>query len=189
MTGKEKQLLTVTGTLLAVAAVAVLGLVPYVKKWQEYDKVIDQRASRIQTLKRQVANKPALQNEIALMSDMMASSKLFFPVATKQAAEAQLLATVKKMIEDAKGQIHSVNILNQRQGGAKNTAAVKINFTIVNNGLVDVLQKMAGSRPLLNVITARLTPLLKRQRNKQTDTGKVRIDMVIEGFYSDGGQS
>lgn len=189
MTSNEKQLVTVGGTLLLLAVAAVLVAVPYIRKWQEYDIVIEQRASRIHNLKRQIANKPALQNEIQRMNNMIHSSKLFFPVATKQAADTQLLSTVKKMVEGVGGQIHSVNILNQQRGEAHNSAAVKINFTITNNGLVDILQKLAGSRPLLNIATARLTPQIQRQGRKQLDTGQVRLDMVVEGFFTRGGRS
>ncbi len=189
MTNKEKRLLTVVGTVVVLVSVAVLVLVPYVKKWQAYDKVIDQRAARIMMLKRQIANKPALEKEIRLMGEMINSSKLFFPVADKATAESQLLSTVKKMIENAGGQINSVNIVNQQRGNASNSAAVKINFTIDNNGLVRILQNLAGSKPLLNVTTAQLLPLVQRQARKQEDTGKVRLDMVIEGFFSAGGQS
>ncbi len=188
MTSKEKRLLTVVGTLVVLVSVAVLVLLPYVKKWQFYDKVIDQRAARIMTLKRQIANKPALEKEIRLMSEMINSSKLFFPVADKATAESQLLSTVKKMIENAGGQINSVNIVNQQRDSASNSASVKINFTIDNNGLVEILQNLAGSKPLLNVTTAQLRPLMKRRTHKQEDTGKVRLDMVVEGFFSAGGQ-
>lgn len=189
MTNKEKQLLTVGGTLLIVVATVMLLAVPYVKKWQAYDKVIEQRASRIATLRRQIVNKPALQQEIQLMHDMMSSSKVFFPVATKAEAESLLLSTVKKIIEGAGGQIRSVNILNNRRGAAKNAAAVKINFTVDNNGLVDILTNFAGSKPLLNISTTTLIPMLKRQGRKSVDSGTVRLDMVVEGFYSTGGQS
>ncbi|PIE45855.1 MAG: hypothetical protein CSA45_01475 [Gammaproteobacteria bacterium] len=189
MTNKEKKLLTVVGTVVVLVSVLVLVLLPYVKKWQFYDKVIDQRATRILMLKRQIANKPALEKEIQRMGEMINSSKLFFPVADKAAAESQLLSTVKKMIESAGGQINSVNIVNQQRGSASNSASVKINFTIDNNGLVEILQNLSGSKPLLNVTTARLLPLMQRRARQQEDTGKVRMDMVIEGFFSAGGQS
>ncbi len=160
MTNKEKKLLTVVGTVVVLVSVAVLVLLPYVKKWQFYDKAIDQRTARILTLKRQIANKPALEKEIRLMGEMVNASKLFFPVADKAAAESQLLSTVKKMIENAGGQINSVNIVNQQRGNISNSAAVKINFTIDNNGLVRRRPIMRTRAQRRNTISAWLTTLI-----------------------------
>lgn len=188
MTVEEKRLLTVTMTLVLLVAMVVLIVVPYVRQWQSYDDIIEHRAQRIQTLKRQVLNKPALMREIELMDKVIQSSKLFIPTADKQVAEAQLLSAVKKMVEKADGQIRSVNILGNRRAARQNTVAIKINFTINNSGLVELLSELASSKPLFNITTTTLIPVVIRQGVRQLDTGNVRLDMVIEGFYSGGGE-
>lgn len=185
MTANEKRLVTVTGTLLAVVAVVVLVLVPYVRKWQFYDKTIDQRQTRIHNLKRQVANKPALLQEIELMDSLMDSSNLFIRAADKTAASGALLSAVKKIAEEAGGEIASINILDKRKT-ASNTVAINLNLTIDNAGLVDVLKDLSASKPLLNVTKARIVPLLKRKGNRASDTGKVRLVLTVEAFFAVG---
>lgn len=189
MTSKEKRLLTVTGTFLTIVVIGVLTLVPYVRKWQFYDKTIAERQTNIHSYKRQIANKPLLLEEIGLVDGLMTSSDLFIRAANKAAASSVLLAAVKTLVEKSGGQITSINTLNlQKQNVTTNAVAVKVNFIAENNTMVKVLKQLAASKPLLNVTTARITPLLRRQRNQDIDTGKVRIDFVIEAFYIEGGQ-
>lgn len=185
MTTDEKRLVTVTGTLVAVVAVAVLVLVPYVRKWQFYDKTIDQRQTRIHNLKRQVANKPALLREIELMDSLMDASNLFIRATDKTAASGTLLSAVKKIAEDAGGEIDSINILDKRKT-ASNTVAINLNLTINNIGLVDVLKDLSASKPLLNVTKARIMPILTRQGNQTSDSGKVRLVLTVEAFFAVG---
>lgn len=186
MTNKEKRLLTVTGTVLIVAAVAVLILVPYMRKWQFYDKTIAERQTRIYTLKQQVANKPMLMQEIELMNALVEKSNLFIRTPDKASASGVLLSSVKKIVEEAEGKITSVSILNnaKQQGSTANAVSIKINFVIDNNGMIEVLKKISAAKPLLVVTHARIEPMLRRSGYIRIDSGNVRLILTVEGFFA-----
>lgn len=189
MTSKEKRLLTVTGTFLTIVVIGVLTLVPYVRKWQFYDKTIAERQTNIHNYKRQIANKPLLLEEIDLVDGLMVSSDLFIRAADKGKASSSLLSAVKNMVEQTGGQIHSINILHSSaQKQAANVVSVKILFIVDNAGLIHFLRKITENKPLLNIVSANIVPLLRSQRRQKVDTGKVRLDLVIEAFYIEGGK-
>lgn len=192
MTSNEKRLLTVTGTVVAVVAVAVLLLVPYIRQWQSYDNAIAQRQQQIQRLKRQVVNKPVLISEINRMDALMNASNLFIRAGDKATASGILLSSLKKLVEDAGGEIRSVTSLSpkKQQAADDNIVAAKMDFTIDNMGFVDILSDLSTAKPVLNITAVRLTPLLKRKsrRTPKTDTGKLRLNMVVEASFITGGQ-
>ncbi len=165
MTQKEQQLLTVFGTLFAVVIIVVLVAVPYVRKLQFYDKKIAERQTQIYNYKRQIANKPALQGEIQMMNEVMDAAELFLRDVDKASAASALLSSVKKIVEDANGDISSVNMIQQKNSGNKVTA--KVNFTIDNDGLIEVMKNLSASKPLMPFL---LPVVVNSNENARTKT-------------------
>lgn len=181
MTNKEKQQLTAIGTLVVVIAIGVLLGVPYVKKLKEYDRITEQRLSQISALQQQIANKPALEASIESVDALMEKSNIFMRVANQQAADAELLSIAKKIIEEAGGEVSSVNPL--RAQGKSKSSQVKINMTITHEGLVEVFKQMSVSKPLMTITEMQAVPVFKRQGNIMIETGRFRVTLGVEAFF------
>lgn len=185
MTRQETKLLTVLGTLLMIAVVAVLILVPYFRKLNFYEKNISASEQQIINLQRQVANKPELQAVLSEFEALLDESNLFMRVSDREAAAAQLLSSIKKIIEDAGGEISSINPARARNTDENSrTVSVRVSFVVDNDGFVTMLSELAGYKPLMNVVQTRMVPMIKRTRQGISETGQLRLSMDIEAFYS-----
>jgi|GEM_PF-6043773 len=179
MTYHGKQRLIAAVTLLGIIAVVVLLSVPYLKKMQAYQNLIDERQSKIASLKQQIANKPLLQQEIKRLSALLDQSSIFIRAADPQAANTKLLSLTKKIIEDAGGEIHSVVPINKND---KHKTHVRIKAIVDYDAMIAIFKNMAVSKPLINISNISITALLKKQKKQWVDSGKVEISLDLEAF-------
>lgn len=185
MTRKEKkQLLGILTWLAIIAVIVVVGL-SYRKQFQYYDQAIADKKAQITRLKGQIANKPALQQTVDNINQLIKQSGIFMHTPNKQTADAELLTRVKKIIETAGGTIHSVTpIANQRNKA--NNSRVSIALTAKMESFVEMINQMGASKPLMNITQARLTPLWQGRARQRSETGKVNVQLQVEAFFASG---
>lgn len=185
MTNTDKKRLTAILTWVAVIALITVVAMTYRKQLAYYNQAIDEKKALIFRLKREAANKPKLAAAITEIDRLIDESKLFIRTANRQAADAELLSQVKKIIEAAGGEIQSVTPINNRRNKANNTR-VNISLTAANDELIEIISKMGASKPLMNVTQARLTPIWQGRGRQRTETGNVRVQLQVEAFFAAG---
>ncbi len=182
MTQKEKKQLTVILTVVAFIALIVILAVPYVRKLNEYNRIIEQRALRIQNLKRQITNKPVLLKEIARVDELMNQSGLLIRAQNEEEATGKLLSMVKKIVEANGGEIKTVNPQARRKGG-KNSVKVQVTLLANHEQLVSMLNEMAAAKPILDISGIRLTALMRRSANKMIENNQINVVFDVRSFY------
>ncbi len=128
MSTKDKKILVVIFTFVLIIAGLVLGLNPYFKKLNEYDELIKNRTTKINSLKVQAANKPLLEDELNRINKVISSSDVFIK-ANDSSAESLFLADSRKIILEAGGDIKTSRITNNKK---TNSLVADISFEISN---------------------------------------------------------
>ncbi len=182
MTRKEKKQLTVILTVVVFIALIIILAVPYVRKLNEYNRIIEQRALRIQSLKRQITNKPLLTKEVTRVDELMNRSGLFIRAQNEQEATGKLLSTVKKIVEANGGEIKTVNPQTRRKGD-KNSVKVRVTLFADHEQLVGMLNEMATAKPMLDISGIRLTALTRRGGRKIIENNQINVVVEIRSFY------
>lgn len=185
MTTKDKKRLIGILTWVAVIGLITITALTYRKQAAYYDKSIAEKKALIYRLKREAANKPKLTHAIAEIDRLIDESKLFIRTPNRQAADAELLSQAKKIIETAGGKIQSVTPISNRRNKANNSR-VDISLTATHDQLIEIISKMAASKPLMNVTQARLVPIWKGRGRQRQETGNARVQLQVEAFFAAG---
>lgn len=184
---KEKKILTAILTWSGIITLVIFGIIIYNKQLNYYDNAILRKKDKIINLKRQVANKPALEDAIQKINLLMEQSNIFLRASNKQAADALLLSQVKKIIEEGGGEIRSLDPMNNRRNKSNNSR-INVDLSASQEDLINIIKTMSSSKPLLNITHAGINPLLEVNGRRRVETGKVRAQLQIEGFFDSGEQ-
>lgn len=189
MTRKEKKSIVVLLTWLIVIGGIILVAVNYGRQLSHYESAIAKQTATIARLQRQIANKPALQNSIMEIEQLMAQSKVFMPASDKQSADALLLSRVKKIIEAAGGEIKAITPVNSKQE-TTNNSLINVHFFATQDVLANIIQEIGAANPMMNIVLATLTPVFQGSSRKRVETGRVQARIQVEGFFAafDGGE-
>lgn len=188
MTRKDKKRLVQIITLSCLALVVILVAVPYIKKYQRYNRQIASYQEKILQAEQRIINKPALQEEIAKADGLLDTGKMFIIAPTQEQADAQLAQFMRKIVTDVGAELEQT----KKTTGQGAAVGLDTRFTATTEGFVEILRAISEHRPVINVTSVIVSPLSDKRRVKEGRrtkivrelNGKLKVTLTVEAFFT-----
>lgn len=191
MNRSEKKRILVMLTLGALLAVAVAVILPVKRKWDFYNKTINERQSAVKLYQQQIVNKDPLAREVERLNDIYDKTGFFMRAENGTNAGANLQKIVRGILDKNQVAIRSTQVTPASLVPA-NRAEIKANTVFSSiNSFMTVLEAFNSNQPTLRVTTAIIRPQSSPQMVKQgkayvrknLENGQLHINMTIQTFY------
>lgn len=153
---------------------------PMIAKYHDYRANIEQLQDRLQRLRRMLASRQALQEQIQQVRQNGVVNSYYLKQSSPTLAATDLQQKVKEIVESNGGSLVSTQILPVTKEGDFSKVAIRVAMT----GDTETLQKLSyvleSARPLLFVDDLQIRTRQIRQFNRRGNTDDTQVQLSIQ---------
>ena len=168
--------------LLGVLAAAVA--VPWLAQNDRYDHEIERRTDQLARLRGLAATLPELRRRLEILHKDKSMQAFYLPAADAALAGVALQRRVKGIVEQAGGNLQSIQVLPATTERGMRKVAVRVRFRALAGALGQALFQIEDGRPLLFVDRLAVrAPAARRRRGKgPVRVAPLNVDMDVHGY-------